>query len=68
MVDRTNQPDEFHFNDHEVSEVKWVPYADTEAFLKQYAKPPLQRDAITFSNLADWLRMHGLIDGNLQAK
>lgn len=68
MVDRTNKPDEFHFNDHEVSEVKWVPYVDTEAFLKEYAKPPLRRDNITLSNLTDWLQMHGLIDGNLQIK
>ncbi|MBR2855754.1 hypothetical protein IKE99_02305 [Candidatus Saccharibacteria bacterium] len=32
---------------------------------KQYAKPPLQRDDITFINLDDWMRMRGMVHGNI---
>ena len=65
MVDWTGRPEEFCFNDNEVSEVKWVSYAKTEEFRKKYAKPPLQRDDITFANLDDWMRMRGMVDGNI---
>ena len=65
MVDWTGRPDEFHFDDNEVSEVKWVLYSETEEFRKKYAKPPLQRDDITFLNLDDWMRMRGMVDGNI---
>ena len=65
MVDWTGRPDEFHFDDKEVSEVKWVLYSETEEFRKKYAKPPLQRDDITFLNLDDWMRMRGMVDGNI---
>lgn len=61
MVDWTGRPDEFHFDDNEVSEVKWVPYEETEAFRKTKAKPPLKKDKIVFINLDDWLKMRGLI-------
>lgn len=61
MVDYSGKPDEFHFDDEEVSEVKWVPYSETEAFRKKFAKAPLQRDDLTFVNLDDWMRMHGYI-------
>ena len=59
MVDWTGKPEEFSFNDKEVSEVKWVPYDEGERFRKKYAKPPLQKDDLTFANLDDWLKMHG---------
>jgi hypothetical protein len=65
MVDWTGRSDEFHFDDNEVSEVKWVLYRETEEFRKKYAKPPLQRDDITFLNLDDWMRMRGMVDGNI---
>lgn len=61
MVDWTNRPDEFSFNDNEVSEVKWVPYSENEKFRKEFAKPPLAKDDITFVNLDDWLKMRGLV-------
>ncbi len=61
MVDWTSKPDEFHFDDKEVSEVKWVPYIETEKFRKKFAKPPLVKDDNTFLNLKDWLEMHGKI-------
>lgn len=61
MVDWTGRPDEFVFNDKEVSEVKWVPYSETEEFREKYAKPPLKADVNTFVNLEDWFKMHGHI-------
>ena len=64
MVDWTGRAEEFCFNDNEVSEVKWVKYVETEEFRKKYAKPPLQKDDITFVNLDDWMRMRGMVDGN----
>ncbi len=59
MVDWTGKTEEFSFNDKEVSEVRWVPYKENEEFRKKLAKPPLQRDDLTFENLDDWLKMHG---------
>lgn len=59
FVDWTNKPDEFHFDDNEVSEVRWVKYKDTTEFRKNFAKPSLANDDLTFANLDDWLRMHG---------
>ena len=61
MVDWTGKADDFHFDDQEVSEVKWVPYVEMEEFRKKFAKPPLVRDDNTFLNLKDWLEMHGKI-------
>ena len=61
MVDWSGKPDDFVFNDKEVSETKWVPYDETEDFRKKFAKPPLQKDDLTFVNLDDWLKMHGLV-------
>ena len=59
LVDWTGKEDEFEFDDGEVSEVKWVSYDEMEEFRKNYAKPPLVKDDITFLNLRDWLEMHG---------
>ena len=63
MTDFSGRKEEFHFNDREVSEVKWVPYSETEEFRKKFAKLPLQRDDITFLNLNDWMRMRGMVKG-----
>lgn len=57
----TGKPDEFHFDDEEVSEVKWVKHTEMEEFRKQYAKPPLAEDDLTFLNLDDWFKMHGYL-------
>lgn len=64
-VDWSKRADAFEFNDKEVSEVRWVKYAEMEDFRKKFAKPPLQRDKLTFSFLRRWLEMHGLVDGNI---
>ena len=60
-VDWTERKDEFIFDDGEVSEVKWVPYAEMEAFRDKYAKKPLKNDQFTFMTLGNWLKMHGMI-------
>ena len=57
-VNWTEREGDFKFNDSEVSEVKWVPYAEMKEFREKYAKPPLQKDYLTFANLEEWLRMH----------
>ena len=44
ICDYTGQPDDFHFNDEEVSEVKWVPISEFDDFIDQYAKDPLKED------------------------
>ena len=61
FVDWTGKDEGFHFDDNEVSEVKWVKLAEMEEFRKKYAKEPLKRDDITFLNLRDFLEMHGYI-------
>lgn len=55
LVDYTGRPEDFHFDDQEVSEVKWVPLAEMEEFIEQGAKPPLknQKDVIRMVRL--WL-------------
>jgi 8-oxo-dGTP pyrophosphatase MutT (NUDIX family) len=57
-VDYTGRDENFHFNDEEVSEVRWVGFAEMDKFRKNFAKPPLAKDDITFMNLRDWLEMH----------
>lgn len=60
-VDWTGKPDEFHFDDKEVSEVKWVKYSEMDKFRLEYAKDPLKSDTITFPNIREWLKLHGYI-------
>lgn len=61
MVDYTGKEEDFKFNDGEVSEVRWVPYAEIDEFWHNFTKPPLRKDELTLINLADWLRMHGYL-------
>ena len=65
MVDWTGKEDDFRFHDDEVSEVKWVLYSENERFRKEYAKPILMKDDLTFACLDGWLRMMGLTNGDL---
>ena len=60
-VDWTNRADNFHFDDKEVSEVRWVKYDRNEEFRKKFAKPPLQKDELTFSCLKLWFIIHGYL-------
>ncbi len=62
MVDWTGREENFHFDDEEVSEVKWVPYAEIDEFREKYAKNPLKKDNLTFAMLDNWFRMHGIVN------
>lgn len=59
LVDWTDKADEFHFDDKEVTEVKWVKYAEMDDFRKKYAKASLRKDRMTFDMMDMWLRAHG---------
>lgn len=58
-VDWTNKEDTFHFDDGEVSEVKWVPYKNIRAFLDEFAKKPLKEDEVTPKVLDRWFKDRG---------
>lgn len=58
-VDWTDKEDAFHFDDEEVSEVKWVPYSELKDFLKDYAKKPLREDETFFKILDGWFKDRG---------
>jgi 8-oxo-dGTP pyrophosphatase MutT (NUDIX family) len=62
-VDWTEKKETFKFNDEEVSEVKWVPFEETEAFCLKSAKAPLKKDKLTIALLREWF----LHNGDLQA-
>jgi 8-oxo-dGTP pyrophosphatase MutT (NUDIX family) len=49
IYDYTDQPENFHFDDHEVSEVKWIPLAEFEDFIIKYGKKPLRKHSETRS-------------------
>ena len=61
MVDYSGRPDDFHFDDNEVSEVKWVSYKDLDVFRNNYLKKPLAESVIVFEMIDEWLKMHGII-------
>lgn len=61
LVDWTDKPEDFHFNDHEVSEVKWVKYSETADFVQNFAKPPLAKDEAAFLLIDEWLKIHGYL-------
>ena len=58
-IDWTNKPDNFHFDDEEVSEVKWVPLSEADSFRAAHAKKPLARDDAHFAMLRDWFSRYG---------
>ena len=58
-VDWTDKADTFHFDDGEVSEVRWVPYRELNGFLKDYVKKPLREDTVFFAILDRWLKDRG---------
>lgn len=59
LTDWTDKTSGFHFDDREVTEVKWVKYDEMNEFRKKYAKAPLKKDRITFDVIDMWLRAHG---------
>ncbi len=61
LVDYTGKPEEFHFDDKEVSEVRWIKYSEMEEFRQEFAKKPLKNDKLTFACVTEWLKNHGNI-------
>jgi len=59
VVDYTGRGEAFHFDDKEVSEVRWVPFAETDEFREKYGKTPLKKDKLTFACLEEWFLQHG---------
>lgn len=59
LVDWTDRPDEFEFDDGEVAEVKWVPLAETDEFRKKYGKEPIVGDDATYMAIQKWLNAYG---------
>ena len=51
--------EDFHFNDEEVSEVRWVPFSQTDEFRKKYAKDSLKGEYLTFDCIREWFSQHG---------
>ncbi len=58
-VDFTGKEENFHFNDEEVSEVRWISFDETDEFREKYAKAPLKKDSLTFKCLKEWFLQHG---------
>lgn len=65
MVDWTGKEEGFHFDDDEVSEVKWVPFSKTQEFRARYAKEPVRKDKVTFPMIEEWFKMHGYLDEDI---
>lgn len=59
MVDFTDRGENFHFDDEEVSEVRWVPFSEIDEFRLKYAKAPLKKDSLTFGCIREWFIQHG---------
>lgn len=59
FYDWTEQPEDFHFNDHEVEQVKWVKYDDIDQFRKASVKSALANDDLYFALFQDWVKNHG---------
>ena len=57
--DYTNKSDDFHFDDREVSEVKWVALSEFDEFIEKYAKPPLRADKESNTLFKKWLEQRG---------
>lgn len=60
-VDWSERTEEFHFDDKEVEEVRWVPFDLTADFKEKYAKPSLKKDDLTFEALKTWFEIYGYL-------
>ena len=61
LVDFTGRAEDFHFDDGEVSEVRWVPFEETNDFRLKYAKAPLKEMDLTFGCIKEWFLKHGVL-------
>lgn len=58
FYDYTDCPENFHFDDAEVTEIQWVPVSKTDEFRHQFAKPGFATDDTYFALLKKWLDGH----------
>lgn len=61
LVDWTDRAEDFCFNDEEVSEVRWVPFAETEEFRERNAKAPLKEEKLLFAAMEEWFLRNGYL-------
>lgn len=61
IVDWDGRPDEFKFDDGEVTEVKWVPYSEMTKFRYKNAKGSLGHEEQIFIALDKWLKNQKVI-------
>ena len=61
----TDRPDVFHFDDNEVSQVKWIKLSNFDKFIDAGAKPPLKNGYYTRELSKFWLRKKQS-DGNIE--
>lgn len=59
LYDWTGQPDDFHFDDNEVSEVRWIPLSEFDNFVKNNLKPNLRNDYLLTGLVKTWLTHYG---------
>lgn len=59
IYDYTGCPDDFHFDDEEVSEVKWVKMTDFDRFIDKNAKQPLKEDLEIRALIKNHILAHG---------
>lgn len=62
LCDRTGCEDKFKFNDHEVAEVKWVPFEEFDDFMDKNVKETFANDMLTREQIKVWLKK---FNGNL---
>lgn len=59
LYDWTSKPDDFHFDDHEVSEVRWIPLKDFDDFAKESLKPNWRDNRLLLDLIKTWLTYYG---------
>ncbi|MBQ8985031.1 NUDIX domain-containing protein [Candidatus Saccharibacteria bacterium] len=59
LVDWTGREENFKFDDGEVSQVRWVPLAETDSFRKEFGKPPVAEDDATYISIQKWFKDNG---------
>lgn len=57
LVDWTDKPEDFKFDDGEVMAVKWVPVSD-DNFRRNFAKAPIVDDDATYIAIRKWLEKY----------
>ncbi|MBQ9020255.1 NUDIX domain-containing protein [Candidatus Saccharibacteria bacterium] len=55
FYDYTGLRDEFHFDDKEVEEVKWIPIGEFDNFVQEYAKRPVREDKYVLGLVKAWV-------------